>query len=75
MGRRTGLRGSRKNGVRQGRATTGLKPGLILRDLRGPEGPLFHGDGCICDQPTQAYLKVIAHEPERVEHVLNSRLR
>lgn len=27
------------------------------------------------DQPTQAYLKVIAREPERVEHVLNSRLR
>ena len=25
------------------------------------------------DQPTQAYLKVIAREPERVERVLNSR--
>jgi hypothetical protein len=27
----------------------GLKPGLISRVLRGPEGPLFHGEAGICD--------------------------
>jgi len=27
------------------------------------------------DQPTRAYLKVIAREPERVERVLNTRAR
>jgi len=26
----------------------GLKPGLIAERLRGPEGPFFHGDACIC---------------------------
>ena len=27
----------------------GLKPRLISGGLRGPEGPLFHGDMDICD--------------------------
>jgi hypothetical protein len=27
----------------------GLKPGLISRVLRGPEGPLFHGEAGICE--------------------------
>jgi hypothetical protein len=31
------------------RLPPGLKPALISRELRGPEGPLFHGDACICD--------------------------
>jgi len=26
----------------------GLKPTLIALDLRGPKGPLFHGDVHIC---------------------------
>jgi hypothetical protein len=27
----------------------GLKPLVILKGLRGPEGPLFHGDADICE--------------------------
>jgi hypothetical protein len=29
------------------RRPPGLKPELILNPVRGPEGPLFHGDACI----------------------------
>jgi hypothetical protein len=27
----------------------GLKPLVILKNLRGPKGPLFNGDGDICE--------------------------
>jgi hypothetical protein len=31
----------------RGKRTTGAKAQLITEGLRGPEGPLFHGDACI----------------------------
>jgi hypothetical protein len=37
-----------ENAICRERTTTqGLKPKLISGNLRGPEGPLFHGDGRI----------------------------
>jgi hypothetical protein len=34
----------RENSFPAEKRPPGLKPVLIQRDLRGPEGPLFHGD-------------------------------
>ena len=36
----------------------GLKPRLISEDLRGPEGPLFHGDKDIYDFSRKLWRRV-----------------
>jgi hypothetical protein len=37
----------RENSIERGRRPPGLKPARIPGNLRGPEGPLFHGDARI----------------------------
>jgi hypothetical protein len=43
------LAGCGKTPFAEERRPQGLKPALIPNALRGPEGPLFHGDSYICE--------------------------
>ena len=44
IGIRTSLHRLRKKSIGQRKTTTGAKAHLIPFDIRGPEGPLFHGN-------------------------------
>jgi hypothetical protein len=39
----------RKNEFSNGKRPPGLKPNLVMNDLRGAEAPLFHGSAGICE--------------------------
>ena len=49
----------RKNPISPGEKPRGLKPALMTHDLRGPEGPLFHGNADIleffCSLPGESF--------------------